>query len=78
MSKVKEILTKELNLTKKEFDTLADYAYCDHFIPGQMTVQQWQNRMKEAMMEDEMLEMELGESISEAGDKSRIISILNR
>ena len=78
MSKVKEILTKELNLTKKEFDTLADYAYCDHFIPGQMTVQQWQNRMKEAMMEDEMLEMELGESIFEAGDKSRIISILNR
>lgn len=78
MSKVKEILTKELNLTKKEFDTLADYAYCDHFVPGEMTVQQWQNRMKEAMMEDEMLEMELGESIFETGDKSRIISILNR
>ena len=78
MSKVKEILTKELNLTKKEFDTLADYAYCDHFVPGEMTVQQWQNRMKEAMMEDEMFEMETGERIFEAGDKSRIISILNR
>lgn len=78
MSKVKEILVNELNLTKKEFDTLADYAYCDHFVPGEMTVQQWQARMKEAMMEDEMLEMETGERIFEAGDKSRIISILNR
>ena len=75
---VKEILTEGLNLTEKEFSILADYAYCDHFIPGQMTIQQWQSRMKEAMMEDEMLEMELGESIFEAGDKSRIISILNR
>jgi len=78
MSKVKEILVNELNLTKKEFDTLADYAYCDHFIPGEMTVQQWQGRMKEAMMEDEMFEMETGERIFKAGDKSRIISILNR
>jgi hypothetical protein len=34
--------------------------------------------MKEAMMEDEMFEMETGERIFKAGDKSRIISILNR
>jgi hypothetical protein len=78
MSIVKETLINELNLTEKEFNTLADYAYCDHFVPSQMTVQQWQNRMKEAMMEDEMFEMESGESIFRPGDKSRIISILNR
>jgi len=78
MSNVKEILTKELNLTSGEFKVLADYAYCDHFILGEMTVQQWQSRMKEAMMEDEMFEMETGERIFKAGDKSRIISILNR
>ncbi len=78
MSNVKEILTRELNLTPEEFDTLANYAYCDHFILGEMTVQQWQSRMKEAMMEDEVFEMETGESIFEAGDKSKIISILNR
>lgn len=78
MSNVKEILTRELNLTSGEFKVLANYAYCDHFIPGEMTVQQWQSRMKEAMMEDETFEMETGERIFKAGDKSRIISILNR
>ena len=78
MSNVKEILTRELNLTSGEFKALANYAYCDHFIPGEMTVQQWQSIMKEAMMEDEMFEMENGEHIFKAGDKSRIISILNR
>jgi hypothetical protein len=78
MSLVKETLVNELNLTEKEFCTLADYAYCDHFIPGQMTIQQWQNRMKEAMMEDESFEMESGESIFEPGDKGIIINILNR
>jgi len=78
MSNVKEILTNELNLTEREFNTLANYAYCDHFVPGEMTVQQWQGRMREAMMEDEMLEMELGESVFNPGDKSTIISILNR
>lgn len=78
MSLVKETLVNELNLTEKEFNTLADYAYCDHFVPGQMTIQQWQNRMKEAMMEDEMAEMELGESIFRPGDKGIIINILNR
>lgn len=76
--KVKEILTKELNLTEKEFGVLADYGYCDQFIPGEMTTQQWQSRMKEAMMEDEMAEMELGESIFRQGDKNIIINILNR
>lgn len=75
---IKEILTQELNLTPREFDTLADYGYCDHFVPGEMTVQQWQGRMKEAMMEDEMMEMELGESLFKPGDKGIIIRILNR
>jgi len=78
MSNVKEILTRELNLASGEFEVLANYAYCDHFIPGEMTVQQWQSRMKEAMMEDETFEMETGERIFKAGDKYRIISILNR
>ena len=67
----KEILTKELGLTEKEFGVLADYAYCDQFIPGEMTVQQWQSRMKEAMME-------LGEPLWNPGDKNIIINILNR
>lgn len=75
---IKETLTKELNLTEKEFSVLADYGYCDQFIPGQMTVQQWQSRMKEAMMEEEMIEMELGESLFNPGDKNTIINILNR
>jgi hypothetical protein len=74
----KEILTKELGLTEKEFGVLADYGYCDQFIPSEMTTQQWQSRMKEAMMEDEMAEMELGESIFRQGDKNIIINILNR
>lgn len=75
---IKETLVKELNLTEKEFSILADYGYCDQFIPGQMTVQQWQSRMKEAMMEEEMMEMELGESIFRPGDKRTIINILNK
>jgi hypothetical protein len=75
---VKETLVKELNLSEKEFSVLADYGYCDQFIPGQMSVQQWQSRMKEAMMEDEMAEMELGESIFRPGDKGIIIRILNK
>jgi hypothetical protein len=74
----KEILTKELGLTEKEFGVLADYAYCDQFIPGEMTVQQWQSRMKEAMMEEETMEMELGEPLWNPGDKNIIINILNR
>ena len=78
MSLVKETLVNGLNLTEKEFNTLADYAYCDHFVPGQMTIDQWQSRMKEAMMEDEMFEMESGESIFRPGDKGIIINILNR
>lgn len=75
---IKETLVKELNLTEKEFSILADYGYCDQFIPGQMTVQQWQSRMKEAMMEEETMEMELGESIFRPGDKRTIINILNK
>ncbi len=75
---VKEIITKELNLTDKEFSVLADYGYCDQFILGQMTVPQWQSRMKEAMMEEETMEMELGEPLWNPGDKNIIINILNR
>lgn len=75
---IKEILIRALDLSEKEFSVLADYGYCDHFIPDQMTVQQWQSRMKEAMMEDEMAEMELGESIFRPGDKNIIINVLNR
>jgi len=75
---IKETLIKELNLSEKEFSVLADYGYCDQFIPGQMSVKQWQSRMKEAMMEDEMVEMELGEPIFRPGDKDTIIGILNK
>ncbi len=75
---IKETLIKELKLSEKEFSVLADYGYCDHFIPSQMTVQHWQNRMKEAMMEDEGMEMELGEPIFRPGDKNIIIRVLNK
>ena len=75
--KVKEQLTQSLNLTTEEFNLLADYAYCDQFIPGG-DIKQWQSRMKEAMMEEEMMEMEIGESIWRPGDKSKLIDIFNR
>ena len=43
-----------------------------------MTVQQWQSRMKEAMMEDELAEAEAGISLFAPGAKRIIINILNR
>lgn len=78
MSNVKEILTQALGLTEKEFSTLADYAYCDQFDPTRQTVSQWQSRMKEAMMEEEGMEMELGESLWNPGDKQILMNILYR
>jgi hypothetical protein len=78
MSSVKEILTQALGLTEKEFSTLADYAYCDQFVPSQMSVAQWQSRMKEAMMEEEQMEQELGESLWNPGDKRILMNILYR
>lgn len=78
MSNAKEILTQALSLTEKEFSTLADYAYCDHFDPRNQTVSQWQSWMREAMMEEEGMEMELGESLWNPGDKQILMSILYR
>ena len=75
--KTKQELTQALNLTGKEFGLLADYAYCDQFMPGG-DVKQWQSRMKEAMMEEEGIEMEIGEPIWRPGDKDKLISIFNR
>jgi len=78
MNNIKEILVKELNLTEKEFSVLADYAYCDRFNPNTQSVSEWQQRQKESIMEEEMMEMELGESLWRPGDKNIIINILNR
>ena len=41
-------------------------------------VKQWQSRMMEAMMEEEGIEMEIGEPLRRPGDKNKLISIFNR
>jgi hypothetical protein len=74
---VKKILTEALNLTEKEFSTLADYAYCDMMRTDQ-TVEQWQRERLEGMMEEEGIEQELGEPLWEPGDKDICINIFYR
>ena len=74
---VKKILTESLNLTKKEWETLADYAYCDYMREGQ-TVSEWQRERLESMMEEEGIEQELGEPLWEPGDKERCIKVFYR
>jgi len=76
--KVKEILIKELNLTEKEFSLLADYAYCDRFNPNTQSVNEWQQRQLEAMMEEESMEAEYGESMWRPGDKNKLMNIFYR
>ena len=75
---VKTILTEALNLTEKEFDLLADYAYCDRFSPKEQTVSQWQGQQLEAMMEEEGIEADIGEPLWNPGDKDKLISIFYR
>ncbi len=76
---VKEILVEGLKLTEKEFDVLASYAYADHFgMAGRETIPEFQNFLREAMMEDEGLEAELGESVWQGNDKNILINIMNR
>jgi len=74
---VKKILTEALNLTEKEFSTLADYAYCDMMRKDQ-TVEEWQRERLEGMMEEEGIERELGEPLWEPGDKDICINIFYR
>ncbi len=74
---VKKILTEALNLTEKEFSTLADYAYCDMMRKDQ-TVEEWQRERLESMMEEEGIERELGEPLWEPGDKDICINIFYR
>ncbi len=74
---VKKILTDALNLTKKEFDTLASYAYCDMMRKDQ-TVEEWQRERLEGMMEEEGIEQELGEPLWEPGDKRICMDIFYR
>ena len=71
----KEILTEELNLTEKEFNLLANYAYCDQFDSKTQSVNEWQQRQLEAMMEEEGMEAELGEPMWEPGDKNKLMNI---
>ena len=76
---VKEILTEGLKLTEKEFDLLASYAYADHFgAVGRETIPEFQNWMRQAMMEEEGMEVELGEPIWQGNDKDVLMNILNR
>jgi len=75
---IKRILTEALNLNGKEWNALANYAYCDRFNPKTQTIEEWQDRQKEAMMEEEQMELELGESMWEPGVKGMLISIFNR
>ena len=76
-SEAQLLLEKELNITQREWSVLCDYGYADQLFVSS-SVQHWQSRMKEAMMEDEMMEMELGESLFNPGDKNTIINVLNR
>jgi hypothetical protein len=74
----KEILTEELNLTEKEFNLLANYAYCDQFDSKTQSVNEWQQRQLEAMMEEEGMEEECGEPMWEPGDKNKLMNIFYR
>jgi hypothetical protein len=74
----KQVLTEALGLTEKEFNTLADYAYCDQFDPASQSVKEWQSRMLEAMMEEEGMEAELGEPLWAPGDKRILMNIFYR
>ncbi len=74
---VKQTLIKALNLTPKEWDTLANYAYCDYMREGQ-TVSEWQRERIESMVEEEFIEQEMGESLWEPGDKDICIRIFYR
>ena len=74
---VKKILTESLNLTEKEWETLANYAYSDYMREGQ-TVSEWQRERLESMMEEEGIERELGEPLWEPGDKERCIKVFYR
>lgn len=76
--KVKKILKKELNITDKEFDLLANYAYSDRFNPNTQSVKEWQRNQLEAMMEEEGMEAELGEPMWEPGDKNKLMDIFYR
>jgi len=72
---IKETLTNGLQLTEKEFMTLASYGYTDHFSGGD--IKQWQQRMLECMMEEEGMEEEFG-PIWEGNDKNILINIFYR
>ena len=74
---VKKILTESLSLTKKEWDTLANYAYCDYMREGQ-TVSEWQRERIESMVEEEFIEQDMGEPLWEPGDKDICIRIFYR
>ena len=76
--RVKKILKKELNITDKEFDLLANYAYSDRFNPDTQSVSEWQQSQLEAMMEEESMEAELGEPMWRLGDKNKLMNIFYR
>lgn len=76
-SKLQIIFEKELNVTADEWSALINYGYADQYY-GCDDILQWQRKMREAMMEDEGLEMELGEYIFLGNDKNLIINVLNR
>jgi hypothetical protein len=71
-----DTLKKSLNLTDKEHMTLANYGLCDTYDGG--SVPTWQHQTMNEVKHFDQMEMELGEPVFEPGDKSIIISILNR
>ena len=76
-NETQQLFERDLNVTEKEWKVLANYGYADQYY-GCSDVQQWQFKMREAMMEDEGFEMESGEKIFQRNDKNTIINILNR
>jgi hypothetical protein len=74
---LKELFVNGLDVSEKEWTALCNYGYADHYNPDE-TLKIWQNRMKEAMMEDQEFEMKSGERIFKGNDKNLIINVLNR
>ena len=70
-------LEQVLKITKEEWNILCSYGYTDRFYMFD-DVASWQQGQLEAIMEEEQIEMELGEPLWEGNDKNVIIDIMYR
>lgn len=70
-------IKEALNLNSKESQVLVDYGYCDMIFPDE-SISEWQNRMKEILMEEEQMEQEAGHPFWSPQEKNMLINVLNR